>query len=139
MSDGHETAGKKNSLSWTKTQEDRISALYGSLRGKYQQDANKKLFGGAQLPYEQAHSILVENLKKQEHAEGLEGKVHDDKSGLIPRKATQLEYGIGLGGIVATLAALAAATNPLIAIAGIAATAYALRPKYSTQKPAEAH
>ncbi|MEK6892337.1 MAG: hypothetical protein AABX25_04075 [Nanoarchaeota archaeon] len=134
MSRGQETAGKENSVSWTKTQEDQISALYGSLKGVYQQDANKKLFGGAQLPYEQAHSILVENIKKQEQAEGLEGKVHNE-SHRVPIKPTQFDYGLGLGGIAAAVVGLASA-NPVVAAAGILTTMYALTPKYKkvTQK-----
>ena len=140
MSEGHETAGRKDSVSWTKAQEDQVSALYGSLKGEYQQDANKKLFSGTQLPYGQAHSILVENLKKQEQASGLEGKIdHTPSKSSKALPKSKLDYLTGILGGTALVASMAAVAPPIVGALGIAAAAYALIPKYYTKKPAEAH
>lgn len=128
MSEGHDRSGHKEIIDWTKAQQDQITAGYNSLHGKYQEEAKQKLFGGPQLPYEQAHSILMASLKKQEQAEGLDGKVNNEPR-RVPVKRTQLDYGLGLGGIAATVAGLAS-VNPAITVAGILTTMYALTPKY---------
>lgn len=80
---GHGGEGVKD---WTKAQSDQITSLYRSLKGDYQKIADKELFGGPQIPYDKAHSILTEILKKQEgHEEsGLESKVNESsQSGLF--------------------------------------------------------
>src|SRR3989338_4069890 len=82
---GHSESGH-GVKDWTQTQQNQITSLYKSLHGPYQEIANKQLFGGQQLPYEQAHHILTDLLSKQEAEEhgknGLEHKVesHANKS-----------------------------------------------------------
>ena len=59
---------------WTKPQQDEFTSLYGRLAGtKYESAAKKKLFGGPQLPYEEAKGILTDLIKKSEKGQhGLE-------------------------------------------------------------------
>lgn len=62
---------------WTPDQENQITFLYKSLKGQSKQEADKRLFGGQQLPYLDAYNILTNLINKQENSkpEGLEGKV----------------------------------------------------------------
>lgn len=62
---------------WTKNQSDQITSLYGQLKGSHEKNAYQKLFGGTKLPYEEAHSTLLNLLKQQETEQrgGLEAKV----------------------------------------------------------------
>ena len=67
---------------WTKSQSDQITSLYGKLKGSYEKNAYQKIFGGTQLPYEEAHSTLLNLLKQQETEQrgGLEAKVKTQQS-----------------------------------------------------------
>lgn len=62
---------------WAKDQADQITALYGELQGRYEREANKKLFGGPQLPYLEAFNTLTWLIDEQEKEKsgGLESKV----------------------------------------------------------------
>ena len=59
---------------WTKDQENQITSIYGQLRGKYESEANKKLFGGQQLPYLEAFNTLTSLIDEQKKSSGLEAK-----------------------------------------------------------------
>ena len=107
---------------WTKDQSDQITSLYEQLKGSYEKSANQKLFGGAQLPYEDAHNILVNLLKQQEteHHGGLEAATnaaHSEMNNKANKHTTRMQYALGLIGIVLALAVASsfAATVPLAA------------------------
>ena len=144
MSNGHNDAGhgeakEHSETAWTKKQGGEISQLYKQVmarpdynRIKSQVDAEVFPKSG-ELSFEQAKHNILKYIP-----EDLEAKIHGNKSNLVPRKATQFEYGIGLGGIATAITGLAIA-NPLVVIAGAAVAAYALIPKYSSTKAQEAH
>jgi len=109
---------------WTKTQSDQITSLYGQLKGKYEKEAYKNLFSGPQLPYEAAHSTLLNLLKKQETEQkhgGLEQKAADTASSrLFGQKPA--EAAVGLVAIIIALGALSAISVPAM---GYKAAVYA--------------
>ena len=113
---------------WTESQANQITELYKGLHGKYQETANKKIFGGPQLPYENAYHILTELLEAQEHGNGgLENAVKAQ-----PKEPTPL---MDLG-VIAASAGLAIAASP---VAGIIAGSLYLMSKFYSSKPKSAH
>ena len=72
-------------VEWTKEQQDIITSLYGQLKDNYEREANKKLFGGPQLPYEQARDILENLVKQQKQEGGLESKITAHPSSVFER------------------------------------------------------
>jgi len=119
---------------WTKDQSNQITSLYGQLKGDYEREANGKLFGGSQLPYEDAHHTLMDILKKQESGQhgGLEAKA--DTSSTKGISFNKTDNAIGLAGIIGTMAAFAAGAYPLgIAAAALLAGTYLLKDKYQTK------
>ena len=113
-----------DSLNWTKEQSDQITELYGHLQGDYKARADKELFHGPQLPYDKAHGTLAHLLEAQEHQKrGLEGKVSHSKSKSVGRQ----EYGVGLLGALASVAAMAMGSYAIAAIGALAAGAILLQ------------
>ena len=104
---GQDNSSRESVKDWTKTQADQITGLYKSLHGRYQEEANNRLFGGPQLPYEQAQSILTDLLRRQE------GHGHKE-SGLenVVKKSIPL---LDLGAVALTAGLLA--TAPPLGIA----------------------
>lgn len=126
MSDSGHSGGAKD---WTATQSNQITSLYQSLHGKYQEDANKKLFGGPKLPYENAHHILTELLEAQEHAKGgLENAVNAHSKLSTPWMDL---------GVIAASVGLAAATYPIIG--AIAGSVYLMSKFYSSRSKPTHH
>ena len=128
MSDsGHNNSGGESPKDWTETQSNQITGLYKSLHGKYQEEANKKLFGGPQLPYEDAHHILTGLLEAQEHGKGgLENTVNAHSKILTPWMDL---------GVIAASVGLAAVASPVIG--AIAGSVYLMSKFYSYKtKPA---
>ena len=137
MSDGHSTEHKGNeghseTKDWTQTQQNQITSLYQELKGDYKAAADKALFGGQQLPYEQAHAILREALQKQEHSGGLDRKVQDHKES---HKASGLGDLAALAGSIALVGG-AVLGAPVVAGLGLLGTAYGFMKKYYSSKPA---
>ena len=90
---------------WTKDQSNQITSLYGQLKGKYERDANKKLFGGPQLPYLDAFNTLTSLIEKQKKESGLEGKLKNTASdGIL--SGQRLKYAVGLGAVIALVLGL---------------------------------
>jgi len=116
---------------WTKEQADQITGLYKSLNGGYQKEADNLLFGGPQLPYEQAQSILTDLLKRQEIQEhgngGLENSVKAHSKGSTPLMDL---------GVLAASAGLAVVASPIVGI--IAGSVY-LMSKYYSSQPKPSH
>ena len=94
---------------WTKEQSDQITSLYGQLQGKYEREANKKLFGGPQLPYKEAFDTLTGLINQQEKSGGLERKVKSAPSGLFAGKEA---YALGLFGTLIALGLAASGLPP---------------------------
>lgn len=84
---------------WTTDQENQITSLYSILKGQFQQEANKRLFGGPQLPYLDAYNILNDIINKQEKPkpEGLEGKV---AGAYVPEGHGRLSNAYGLAAVL---------------------------------------
>ncbi len=115
---------------WTPEQQNDISALYKKLVGTPQEsEAYKQLFGGPQLPYDQAKHILDDLIKKHEKGglekamEGISPQTQNVKSAssrwfsLTPRQSA-----VGLVLLVLALAALSPISAPATALGY--ATAY---------------
>jgi len=118
-----EGSGGHNSKDWTESQSNQITDLYKKLHGNYQETANKKLFGGSQLPYENANHILTKLLEAQEHGKGgLEHTVNAHS-----KEPTPL---MDLGAIAAS-AGLAMAASPILGV--IAGSIYLVSKFYSRQ------
>ena len=83
---------------WTKDQEDQITALYGKLKGKYEREANQKIFGGPQLPYLDAFTELTSLIEQQkkEHVGGLESKVQKESASAGIFSGKRAKYVVGL-------------------------------------------
>lgn len=124
---GHANSGGEIPKDWTETQSNQITRLYQSLHGEYKEEANKKLFGGPQLPYENANHILTELLEAQEHGKGgLEQTVNSHSKSSTPWMDL---------GVLAASVGLAAATSPIIG--AIAGSVYLMSKLYSSRtKPA---
>ena len=77
------------------------------MKGSYEKNAYKKLFGGAQLPYEDAHSTLLTLLKQQETEQhgGLEAATNAAYSKMNNKAnqpaATRAQYLFGLAAVLA--------------------------------------
>jgi len=66
---------------WTEAEQDKITAIYKQLKGEYEKKAYTKLFGGSQLQYNQAKSVLDDLIKQQNKQGGLESKLQESKNG----------------------------------------------------------
>ena len=70
---------------WPKEKADKITEAYHQLKGKYKEYANREVFGGAQLPHEQAKSILDNLIGQQKNEQGgLEATINQAQSKVSP-------------------------------------------------------
>lgn len=118
---------------WTETEQDKITALYKQLKGEYEKKAYTKLFGGPQLQYNQAKSILDDLIKQQNKQGGLESKLQESKNGASASEkvSSNSEYAVWLlGGLAAVLGF---ATTPLLGAAALFTTTLMMYNNYQNK------
>ena len=93
---------------WTKDQSNQITDLYKQLEGRYEKEANQKLFGGPQLPYLDAFNTLNGLIEKQKkgHVGGLERKVQKESASIGVSSGERIKYVVGLATVLALVLGL---------------------------------